>query len=56
MLKIALGAGIVLGLVGFGVVDTAQVQSAGDWIAGLFTNDVQPMINKAASSIAEATQ
>ena len=56
MLKIIFGAGIVLGLVGFGVVDTAQVQSAGDWIASLFTNDVKPMINEAASSIAEATK
>ena len=55
-MKMLFGAAIVLALVGFGIVDTDQVQSGGDWIANLFTNDVKPMINDAAESIAEATK
>jgi hypothetical protein len=56
MFKMIIGAGIVIGLVGFGIIDTQQIQSAGDWVANLFTDDVKPMINDAASSIAEATK
>lgn len=56
MMKMLFGAAVVLALVGFGIVDTNQVQSGGDWIANLFSNDVKPMINEAAESLAEATK
>jgi len=56
MFRLLLGAGIILALVGFGVIDTNQVQSAGDWLANLFTSDVKPIINEAATTIVEATK
>jgi hypothetical protein len=56
MFKMLLGAGAVVLLVGFGVLSTEDVQTAGNAAAKFVTEDVKPTINKAASSLAEATK
>lgn len=56
MFKMIFGAGVVVALVGFGVISTHDVQTAGDAIADFAKEDVKPAINKAANTLVEATK
>ena len=56
MFKMILGAGLVVVLVGFGIVDTNDIQSAGDTAAKFAKNDVAPLINRAAIKIVDVTK
>lgn len=56
MFKMILGAGVVVALVGFGVISTEDVQTAGNAIADFAKDDVKPAINKAANTLVEATK
>jgi len=56
MFKMILGAGVVVALVGFGVISTEDVQTAGNAIAEFAKDDVKPVINKAANTLVEATK
>jgi hypothetical protein len=56
MFKMLLGAAAVILLVGFGIVSTEDIQSAGNTAANFVQQDVKPAINKAASSVVEVTK
>lgn len=51
-----LGAGAIVVLVGFGIITTDDIQTAGNAVADFTKEDVKPVINKAANTLVEATK
>ena len=56
MFKMLIGAGLVVVAVGFGVITTEEVQTAGSAVARFVQEDAKPAINNAASKVVEATK
>ena len=51
-----LGAVIVVVLVGFGVFSTSDIEKAGIAAVSFVKDDIKPIINSAASKLAESTK
>ena len=56
MIKMLLGAVIVVVLVGFGVFSTSDIEKAGNAAVCFVKDDIKPIINSAASKLAESTK
>jgi hypothetical protein len=56
MLNAFIGALIVVILVGLNIISTDSIQHAGSAMVNFAQNDVKPLINKAATTIEEATK
>ncbi|SVB23862.1 uncharacterized protein METZ01_LOCUS176716 [marine metagenome] len=56
MIKMLLGAVIVVVLVGFGVFSTSDIEKAGIAAVSFVKDDIKPIINSAASKLAESTK
>jgi hypothetical protein len=56
MLNALIGASLVVILVGLDIISTDSIQQAGNAIVNFAQNDVKLLINKAATTVEEATK